>query len=262
MRVPDFSWYITAGIVIFLMLYLLQPFGFSQFRGNKFLVALGFGVITSICNGVFSYLFFGVILRKITKVTVLIFGLFSIALMLLIALANSFYAAYVFHVSLSWQLVFIFLYWGLIVGVVMTVISMSIQYNRFLRTKLNLLLEKTDESQRGIAILIHDQAVRGSHISILINDFLYAEARKNNVSVCYQEAGLVVKREIRATLSGLLAELPYPNIFQCHRSFVVNVNNITSAKGNSNGYQLHLGNCEDVIPVSRTFVRGLKSFIG
>lgn len=176
MRVPDFSWYITAGIVIFLMLYLLQPFGFSQFRGNKFLVALGFGVITSICNGVFSYLFFGVILRKVTKVTVLIFGLFSIALMLLIALTNSFYAAYVFHVSLSWQLVFIFLYWGLIVGVVMTVISMSIQYNRFLRTKLNLLLEKTDESQRGIAILIHDQAVRGSHISILINDFLSCKA--------------------------------------------------------------------------------------
>ena len=53
----------------------------------------------------------------------------------------------------------------------------------------------------------------------------------------------------------------YENIFQCHRSFVVNVNNITSAKGNSNGYQLRLGNSYTTIPVSRQYVPQLKAFI-
>ena len=53
----------------------------------------------------------------------------------------------------------------------------------------------------------------------------------------------------------------YQNIFQCHRSFVVNVNNITQAKGNSNGYQLRLGTCTTIIPVSRSYVPQLKSFI-
>ena len=51
------------------------------------------------------------------------------------------------------------------------------------------------------------------------------------------------------------------NIFQCHRSFVVNLNNITSAQGNSNGYQLKLGTCPTIVPVSRTYVPKLKSFI-
>ena len=60
----------------------------------------------------------------------------------------------------------------------------------------------------------------------------------------------------------MLGELEdYHNVFQCHRSFVVNLNNITSAKGNSNGYVLELGGGLASVPVSRSFVPKLKSFI-
>ncbi|MBO4607329.1 MAG: LytTR family transcriptional regulator DNA-binding domain-containing protein, partial [Prevotella sp.] len=41
----------------------------------------------------------------------------------------------------------------------------------------------------------------------------------------------------------------------------VNVNNITSARGNSNGYQLTLGPSTATIPVSRSYVPQLKAFI-
>ena len=68
--------------------------------------------------------------------------------------------------------------------------------------------------------------------------------------------------EVHTTLTAVIEELKdYQNIFQCHRSFVINVNNITSAKGNSNGYQLTLGTCTNTIPVSRSYVPQLKSFI-
>jgi DNA-binding LytR/AlgR family response regulator len=67
---------------------------------------------------------------------------------------------------------------------------------------------------------------------------------------------------VHTTLSTVIDELKdYENIFQCHRSFVVNVNNITSARGNSNGYQLRLGKCPSSIPVSRQYVPKLKAFI-
>ena len=61
--------------------------------------------------------------------------------------------------------------------------------------------------------------------------------------------------------SGTQYVTDYENIFQCHRSFVVNVNNITAAQGNSNGYQLTLGTCTNTIPVSRSYVPRLKAFI-
>ena len=88
------------------------------------------------------------------------------------------------------------------------------------------------------------------------------QAQKNNVVVYYADQGKTVAKELHATLTPVLADLQdYENIFQCHRSFVVNLNNITSAKGNSNGYQLMLGKCTTAVPVSRTYVPRLKSFI-
>ena len=68
--------------------------------------------------------------------------------------------------------------------------------------------------------------------------------------------------ELHTTLTAVLDDLKeYENVFQCHRSFVVNLNNITSAQGNSNGYQLKLGKCSAIVPVSRTYVPKLRSFI-
>ena len=62
-------------------------------------------------------------------------------------------------------------------------------------------------------------------------------------------------------LSALQYAVRFPNDNHSS-SFLVNVNNITSAKGNSNGYQLRLSNCRDIIPVSRTFVPELRAFVG
>ena len=78
----------------------------------------------------------------------------------------------------------------------------------------------------------------------------------------YLKDGKLTTLDVHTTLTAVIEEMKaYGNIFQCHRSFVVNVNNITSAKGNSNGYQLILGSCTNSIPVSRSYVPRLKSFI-
>ena len=131
-----------------------------------------------------------------------------------------------------------------------------------LNGRLEELIWKTTDEQAGIVITLHDQNLRGADLTLPINDLLYIESRKNNVCVCYRNEGKTVKTELRSTLAALKAALPYDNIFQCHRSFLVNINNISSAKGNSNGYQLHLSGCDDTVPVSRTFVPGLRRFVG
>ena len=85
--------------------------------------------------------------------------------------------------------------------------------------------------------------------------------------LCYNldemlKEGKNITTELHTTLAAVLDDLKdYENIFQCHRSFVVNLNNISSAQGNSNGYQLKLGKCPTIVPVSRTYVPKLRSFI-
>ena len=125
----------------------------------------------------------------------------------------------------------------------------------YLRNQLEALLDKTTDQQTDITITIHDTNVRGNDLQIPINNLLYIEAQKNNVSVCYISNDKIATAEIHTTLAAVLEDLQtYLNIFQCHRSFVVNLNNITSAQGNSNGYQLKLGTCPTTVPVSRTYV--------
>ena len=144
----------------------------------------------------------------------------------------------------------------------MTALSIGIAYNRSLRERMEELLGNTAEEQKDIAITIHDTNVRGNDLTIPINSLLYIEAQKNNVAVSYLNEGQPATVEVHTTLTAVIEELKdYENIFQCHRSFVVNVNNITSAKGNSNGYQLTLGPCRTSIPVARSYVPRLKSFI-
>ena len=41
---------VVSGIGIFLFLYLLQPFGISQYQGNTLLMCLGFGAMTVLCS--------------------------------------------------------------------------------------------------------------------------------------------------------------------------------------------------------------------
>lgn len=250
------------GAIIWAILYLLQPFGFSMYGGNKCLVAAIFGLVTSCCYAFYNWVVVSRLLHCIKPWRIWHDGCTVLGLILFIAICNFFLFSYLFHYPITLSLFLSFLYMTIIIGVVLTAISIGIEYNRFLREKMEALLSNTTEEQRDISITIHDTNVRGNDLCIPINNLLYIEAQKNNVSVCYQKENKPTFVEVHTTLMAVIEELKkYDNIFQCHRSFVVNVNNITSARGNSNGYQLRLGICPNNIPVSRQYVPKLKTFI-
>ncbi len=246
---------------VFLILYLLQPFGFNMYSGNKFLVALLFGGVSFGCCVVF-HLVSKPICQKVVVWRVWHELLMILSLILFIGACNSIVFSLIFVHAITLEVCLLFMYWTFIIGIIISTISVSVDYHRYLRNKLELLIDKTSEQQSGIVITIHDTNVRGSDLQISINNLLYIEAQKNNIAVCYAKDGQAIVAELHTTLSSALNDLQeYKNIFQCHRSFAVNVNNILSAQGNSNGYQLTFENCHTVVPVSRTYVPKLRSYI-
>ena len=249
------------SIIVFLILYLLQPFGFSMYQGNKLLISLLFGAVSF-----GGCLVFGMAVhplhKRITPWRIWHEMLSVLCLILFIGICNILILSMVFAFPITFRLFLMFLYWTFMVSVFVTVCSVSLNYYRYLRHQLEALLDKTTDQQTDITITIHDTNVRGNDLQLPINNLLYIEAQKNNVSVCYINNYNTATAELHTTLAAVLDDLQaYQNIFQCHRSFVVNLNNITSAQGNSNGYQLKLGKCAAVVPVSRTYVPKLKSFI-
>ena len=260
---------IAYGVLIWAILYFLQPFGFSLYSGSKCLAAALFGFITTCCYALYGWTVLRTLTRRVKPWCIWHEGCAVLGLILFIAVCNFLLFAYIFYYPITLKIFLLFLYWTLLIGIIMTVLSVGIEYNRSLRERMEELLSNTTEQQKDIMITLHDTNVRGNNLTIPINSLLYIEAQKNNISVCYlkendgeQPSAHPVRVEIHTTLTAAIEELKdYENIFQCHRSFVVNVNNITSAKGNSNGYQLTLGQCSDTIPVSRSYVPRLKSFI-
>ena len=253
---------IVYGVVIWAMLFVLQPFGFSMYRGSKFLVAALFGLVTSGCYAVYGLSVVRTLHARVKPWRIWHQAFTVLGLILFIAVCNFILFSFIFKYPITIRFFLAFLYWTMIIGIIITTLAIVIDYNRNLRDRMEELLSNTAEEQKDISVTISDHNVRGNDLMIPINDLLYVEAQKNNVSVCFVKDGKLQTTEIHTTLTAVAEELKdYENIFQCHRSFIVNVNNITSARGNSNGYQLTLGTCPTSIPVSRSYVPRLKSFI-
>ena len=252
---------LVYGFAIWAILYLFQPFGFSAYSGNKFLLSGIFGLVTFCCCALYG-LVYHYFLQHVKPWRVWHQGCAILGLIFFIAVCNFLTLSFLFHFPITLPIFLMFLYWTVLIGIIISAVSISIGYHRFLKEKMEALLSNTTEEQKDISITIHDTNVRGNDLVIPINDLLFVEARKNNVSVCYLKDGKPEYAEVHATLSAVVEDLKaFENIFQCHRSFVVNVNNIATARGNSNGYQLTLRGCTESIPVSRSYVSQLKAYI-
>ncbi|MCR5276536.1 MAG: LytTR family DNA-binding domain-containing protein [Bacteroidales bacterium] len=253
---------LLAFVVVFLLLFFLQPFGISEYEGNKLLLSLAFGTVTFVCSLLFDYLIVIPLQNRVKTWRIWHQALMVFLEVLLIGLSNFLLSCILFEYPVEWKACLELVYWTMIIGVIITVLLTTVSYQRYMREQLDSLLSKTTTEQEGIEVVIHDNRVRSNDLHIPLNDLLYIEAQKNNVAVYYADSGKLGCREIQTTLASVLEELGgFSNVFQCHRSFLVNVNNITSARGNSNGYVLELGGGLATVPVSRTFVPKLKSYI-
>jgi hypothetical protein len=89
-------------------------------------------------------------------------------------------------------------------------------------------------------------------VSIDIQEICFIRSDENYIEIYQCEHGILKKQIIRNTLKDIEKQLSnYPNIIKTHRSHLVNINQITSVKGNAQGYTIYFKNCNDTIPVSR-----------
>lgn len=86
--------------------------------------------------------------------------------------------------------------------------------------------------------------------------FLFAVASGNYVYI--HEKG--DKKNIRRlTLNSLKDQLPSPTLIRCHRSYIVNLQQVESVSGNAQGLSLSLKENETAIPVSRKYVASVRA---
>lgn len=80
----------------------------------------------------------------------------------------------------------------------------------------------------------------------------YIAAADNYSRVVFRKKEEVSSVLLRGSLKMMEEQLKNAEVIRCHRSYIVNLRNVTRVSGNSQGYRLHFEGLDETVPVSRS----------
>ena len=130
------------------------------------------------------------------------------------------------------------------------------------RVKLENLTENTSQEFRERNMIIFRDETDKLRFSIKSADILFVESTDNYVTVHTMENGKIKKVMVRNTMKRLEKELEGTLIQRCHRSYMVNFENIKLVKLIHTNLYIYLDAPEEIrIPVSRTYAEHVHEFL-
>lgn len=96
-------------------------------------------------------------------------------------------------------------------------------------------------------------------LSLRPQDLLYFESADNYVIVYFRKNMQVGKELVRNSLKNLETDLVGYNCIRCHRSFIVNLLNVSSIKKRGRAYEIEIEDISVKIPISRGYVKSVQS---
>ncbi|WP_109298936.1 LytTR family DNA-binding domain-containing protein [Aquimarina sp. AU474] len=255
---------ILFSSLAFLLLVLFQPFEYRSYTffktlGDSFLSAFLVLLATLFTRVVVPYFFYEQWRKENRKfINNSIEVLFDVILFLVfsffINLSNGGFINqnYITWLGLSLKYVLIF-------EVLFIPLSLFVQYY-FLDKPIN---DREDSffSKQNLEVSLKPTAIKirftskteQEHIEIFPQDLIMIKSWGNYIEVFYMKDHEVVFSLLRNTLTNINNSIKeHPFLFQCHRSYVININRVLVIKGNARGYQLTIEGMSTIIPVSRS----------
>lgn len=121
-----------------------------------------------------------------------------------------------------------------------------------LRLDLQLAREITHPAVRPKTLIAFEGRTSVDHLSIPLADVLFGKAQDNYVELHYLQSDAVRSKLLRGTMTEVLEGAQSDFLVRCHRSYFVNLYNISTVEGGSR-VQLHVEGVDEAIPVSKTY---------
>lgn len=271
----SFRYTFYAALCVFLILVLLQPFGFNELSRptriwHAALYALVTFVSTSLNTFLLPRLFPAVYCEE--KWTVGKELLHMCWHLVPIAIGNLLLTHWLYGVSLSWQNGFTFLWITFVVGIFPLWLNILLKQQRLLKkyqagaTRLD---EQLSQPENPLQVTSHMPATIDfvsengkDQFTISPADILYITSADNYIQIHFIRNNQPVSHLLRNTLRKAEEALtPFPKFFRCHRAYIVNLSAVEHVSGNAQGYKLHLKNVQEVIPVSRNLNTRLAEYL-
>lgn len=275
------SFWKSSGGVLLAVIFILgvfQPFGISTLAAPDVCIVVVLAAVASLL-GLFItlFLFPRIFKRYYTRWTVGKNILSTVLTVFVVGLANGlvpllFEWMAMGNIAPYWGSRFLYLF-----GAVIAVSPFPVAVTAFLEQNQSLKrhLEEVQEMNRNLCNhlaaaeppvsdtpLLSLAGTTRDSVEVRPEELLYLEACGNYVKVNYSQGGQVRQKMLRTTLKQMEETLsPYPYLVRCHRAFLVNLDRVQEAKGNSQGYRLGFRETSDEVPVSRAYTAAVREHI-
>lgn len=250
-----------AGIFVALFLIIFQPFGTIYWQHpHKNLVLVGYGLVTFACLSAVS-----LVMPRLLKnwyaeenwtVGKEILGI--VFILILISVGNWLYSQWFFEAPFAVKDLLRWIAVTVTVGIFPTTIITLLDYTRLQRKyapdKLTVKTESKEQSSPtpSKTITLTAENLKDT-FSLLPNELLFIESASNYSEVVFLKENNLQKMLIRSSLSRLEEQIQNSDIVRCHRSFIVNLKQVSKITGNAQGYKLQLKNVGYPLPVARRY---------
>jgi len=258
---------ISLGVFLFLQFF--QPFELQSIESeNKTYIFLGGSIITLLALAfnllVLPEIFPRLLSSENWKIKKEI--LWNLWILFTIGIGYFFYTQFVEFLEFN---IFIIIK-ILLISTIPVALLITINQDRLLKANLKTAIElnkKVSDYQNEIEVpkkqiicFISDN--EKEKVEIDINDLLFIRSANNYIEIFRKKGKDYNKYLLRSSLQKAEENLKnFIFIFKCHRTSIVNINNITEITGNSQGYKLKFENIDEEIPVSRSYSNELKKRI-
>lgn len=264
---PQKRWLVVLvpTIWVFLVVHILQPLELVVIEDRHRLpVTIIISLITAIVSAIVIYLFPFIFRNFFDPERWTLYKFFFLGILISI-LCVAPITLFVYFFYLTYEIKFFYSYFdrisiwlplGIFIGLVPTFILYFITW----KDELNSLIDKDSRSSitqvfsESHAGLITVSKNTREKLTFSPDDFFYAEAQGNYLTIHYIERGEVVRDTLRLTMSQMMDIVAeYDHIMRCHRTFLINVSQVESIKKKGQKHVLKLNNCPEEIPVSKTY---------
>jgi len=266
-----FRYTFCAALCVFLILALLQPFGFDKLSTpTRFLHAALYGLVTFIIATLNTFLL-PLILPAVYREEKWTVGKELLHMcwhLVSITSGNLLLTHWLYNAALSWHNLFSFLWITLAVGIFPLWLNILLKQQRLLKkyqagaTRLDEQLKQPERDSQpatplpGTVVFTSENGKE--QFPIVPDDILFITSADNYVRIHFIKDNKPATHLLRNTLRKAEEVLAaFPPFFRCHRAFIVNLSAVVHVSGNAQGYKLQLKKVEESIPVSRNLNKQL-----
>lgn len=262
----DLSICVFTGFFIAVFLLVFRPFGISNWISPflNFKIA-GFGIVTAVILLIRYFVIPGLFknFEKTETWTLSLELRTAFVTISFIAIANYFYLnllvpGSVSHIRFLHMTVYTFL-----LGIFPVSAIIGLNYNLQLSKYLALASaipeqRQNNEKKCGDICVIAENGI--DKISMLLNDLVFIEAEDNYCGLNYYQNGILENRLLRNTLTDIQNQLQQGAFVRCHRSFMINLNQVEKVIGNAQGYRFCIRASTLQVPVGRKYNQVVLQF--